>query len=149
MAHLRNTARRLYIAGFGCRRDCPEQSLRELLDAALIDCELSLSDLSGLASIDSKSAENGLLALAQTLQLPLAFFNASQLNAFEQRLSERSERVKRATGSFGIAEAAALAGASAQSGARAELVIFKRSNALASFALARAMLAQNAVGESV
>ncbi|RJG12759.1 cobalamin biosynthesis protein CobE [Pseudomonas cavernicola] len=126
----------LYIAGLGCRRGCSEAVLRELLEQTLPAYGLHLVDLSGLASIEQKRTEPGLLALAQTLGLPLEFFSAAQLAAFDSRLTQHSAIALRAIGSAGVAEACALAQVEALSGSRAELLISKHSNASASFALA-------------
>ncbi|MGH8436050.1 MAG: cobalamin biosynthesis protein [Pseudomonas sp.] len=128
----------LYIAGLGCRRGCSEAALRELLEQTLPAYGLRLTDLNGLASIEHKRTEPGVLALAQTLGLPLVFFPAAQLAAFDSRLTQHSAIALRATGCAGVAEASALAQAEALSGRRAELLISKHSNASASFALAGA-----------
>lgn len=147
----------IYIAGFGCRHGCSENSLRALLESSLQEYALERAQLSGLASIDSRRAEPGLIALAATLGLPLSFFTAAQLAAFEHRLSQRSEAVLAATGVAGVAEAAALAQAEILiaeahteiANARAELIIEKRKNADATFALARIILRQQAISPQV
>ncbi len=124
------------IAGFGCRRNCSAAELRELLESALSAHDLKLADLVGLASIEHKRDEPGLLALASELQLPMAFFSAEQLAPWQQCLSQVSLHALQATGSAGVAEACALAQAGS-SGRRAELIATKQRSANATVALAR------------
>jgi len=129
-----------YFAGLGCRRGCSENSLRELLESALREHGLDPDQLGGLASIDLKFDEPGLLALAKTLNLPLQLFSADQLAAFADRVTS-SAIVEREIGAANVAEASALAAAEAinktHGNPRAELVIRKFKNAEATFALAR------------
>ncbi|HSB95307.1 MAG TPA: cobalamin biosynthesis protein [Spongiibacteraceae bacterium] len=133
-----------YYAGLGCRSGCSEISLRRLLEQALQDHGLTLDLLDGLATIDSKRNEPGLQALAQSLHLPLTFFSTQQLAQFDDRLSETSAITLRITGSTSVAEASALALAELAlarqgSGRRGQLIIAKRKNADATFALAGAL----------
>jgi cobalt-precorrin 5A hydrolase len=138
----------LYVAGFGCRRGCSEASLRTLLDSALREHGLCAEQIDGLATIDTKRAESGLSALAQTLGLALTLLPAAQLAMFAPRLTHRSQKVLENTGIAGVAEAAALALAETlaqseqQGGQRAELIIEKRKNADATFALAKVFFGQ-------
>jgi cobalt-precorrin 5A hydrolase len=126
-----------YCAGIGCRRGCGANALRELLERALQSSGLRIDHLTGLASIDNKRAEPGLLALAVELNLPLTFFSAAQLKKFEDRLQVPSAAALRATGVAGIAATSALALAESRSGTRAELVVEKYKSAAATVALAR------------
>ena len=97
------------FAGLGCRRGCPADALAGLLQRTLHAHNLPLATLAGLASIDLKRDEPGLLQLAAFLNLPLQFFSAVHLAPFEPRLSHRSEVTFRHSGCHGVAESAALA----------------------------------------
>ncbi|NBA97427.1 cobalamin biosynthesis protein [Pseudomonas sp. R5(2019)] len=97
------------VAGLGCQRGCPADALGNLLEQALKAAGLTPANLAGLASIDLKREEPGLLALARQLDVPLFFFSADQLNAFEPMLSHRSAIAFARTGCHGVAESAALA----------------------------------------
>ena len=66
------------VAGLGCRRGCSALQLHELLERHLNAHGLDMSDITALASIDLKSEEPGLLALARQLAVPLVFFNVAQ-----------------------------------------------------------------------
>lgn len=124
------------VAGLGCRRGCSLDELRELLRETLAEVGLDESNLTALASATLKADEDGLVALAAALDLPLALFTPQQLATCEKRLGEPSETVRAATGSASVAEAAALLQAEAQSGAPARLLVGKRRSDQATCALA-------------
>lgn len=127
-----------YFIGIGCRRDCSESSLRELIEHSLSKNAISLASVAGIASIDSKRDENGLQALAKTLNLPLHFFSANELNRFSERVDASALIVLLETGAANIAEASALALTEQQTQKKAELIIRKCKNADSTFALAAA-----------
>lgn len=134
----RRYTRPLYIAGLGCERGCPESVLHTLMTETLAAYSLTVADINGFASIALKHDEVGMLALAETLNVPIRFFEANTLNRYENQLTQRSAIVFRETGCYGVAEAAALAMAEQVTGGPAELIIPKHKNARATFALARA-----------
>ena len=129
----------LLIAGIGCNRGCPLESLLNLLDQTLSNHGLQREELRALASIELKQNESGLHQLAQTLGVPISFYPATVLNKYTARLSHKSEIVFRETGCYGVAEAAALAHAErlVNHGLQAELIIPKQKNADATLAVAR------------
>jgi cobalt-precorrin 5A hydrolase len=124
------------VAGFGCQQGCPASELGALLDRTLREHHLPLSALQGLASIELKCNEPGLLELAAQLDLPLVCFSAAELARFEPRLSHRSTLAHRHTGCFGIAESAALALAERLGGTPAQLTAARCKSARATLALA-------------
>ncbi|WP_110949780.1 cobalamin biosynthesis protein [Pseudomonas bohemica] len=126
------------VIGLGCQRGCPTSVLQGLIEVSLREHRLTLADITALASIDIKSSESGLLELAEYLGLPLGFFSADELAAFEPQLSHRSQIAFDNTGCHGVAESAALAMASRLSGSPAKLVIERRNSSRATFALAEA-----------
>lgn len=126
------------VIGLGCQRGCPASVLQGLIEVSLLEHRLRLADITALASIDIKSSEAGLLELAEQLRLPLGFFSADELSAFETQLSHRSQIAFDSTGCHGVAESAALAMASRLSGSPARLVIERRNSSRATFALALA-----------
>ncbi|BAP45036.1 cobalamin biosynthesis protein [Pseudomonas sp. 21LCFQ010] len=122
--------------GLGCHQDCPAEALLALIEASLAQHGLTLDAVSGLASIDKRRQTPGLLQLAGQLQLPLVFFSAAQLQAFEPQLTHRSALTLTHTGCYGVAESAALALASQLGNAPARLLIEYRKTRQATFALA-------------
>lgn len=128
----------LLVAGIGCARGCPLPPLLELIEQTLASHGLRGQDLHALSSIDLKQNETGLLALAEQLHLPIAFYPAAALQEYSERLSQKSAIVFRETGCYGVAEAAALAHAERLvTGQKAELIIPKHKNPLATVAVAR------------
>ena len=124
------------VVGLGCQRGCDVHTLLGLFDTALAEGGIERERITALASIDRKRDEPGLLALAARLNLPLQCFSAEQLAVYEERLSHKSEVAFSHTGCYGIAESAALALAERLSGAPARLLITRKKNAQATFALA-------------
>jgi len=124
------------IAGIGCERDCPDASIGSVLNEVLAAAGLRTADLDGLASIDAKADEAGLQTLAERLGLPLTTYPAERLRDHEAALTAHSEHVYEAVGCYGVAEAAALAGAEALVGQPAELVVPKIKGQRATAALA-------------
>lgn len=133
-------SRPIYTLGMGCDRGCPLVVLQSLFEQAAITmgaATQSAITYAGLASIDLKADETGLLALSTQLNLELQLFSASALRQVEDLLSEKSEIVFREVGCYGVAEAAALCCATKLTGRPAELVLTKQKNARATIAIAR------------
>ena len=130
--------RPLWVVGLGCQRGCSALELRQLMEDGLRECRLELADVAALASIDGKSAEEGLLELSRGLGLTIGFFSADDLAAYESQLSHRSDIAFERTGCYGVAESAALAMATRWTGSPATLVIHRRKSPHATFALATA-----------
>jgi cobalt-precorrin 5A hydrolase len=133
--------RPLWVVGLGCQRGCSALELRQLMEDGLRECRLELADVAALASIDGKSAEEGLLELGRGLGLTIGFFSADDLAAYESQLSHRSDIAFERTGCYGVAESAALAMATRWTGSLATLVIPRRKSPHATFALATAQRA--------
>ncbi len=99
---------RIGVLGIGCRRGVSAGALAEAVQAFLSGQGLSRRCLCGLASIRLKEDEAGLLELAESLSLPLRFFEAETLAALPGPFSG-SEFVKSVTGVDNVCERAALA----------------------------------------
>ncbi|MEB0076194.1 cobalamin biosynthesis protein [Pseudomonas sp. CCI3.2] len=124
------------VVGLGCQRGCPASLLLELMEQNLAAHGFLIEAITALASIDQKSAEPGLLALATQLALPLVFFSSAELADFDAQLSHRSALAFAHTGCHGVAESAALALAQRLSGHPGTLLINRSKNRRATFALA-------------
>lgn len=96
------------VAGLGCRRDCRTEELLELLIHSLARHELTVDNLTSLASIAHKCDEAGLHELAEHLGLELFFFSPEQLSIY-QAMTAGSALTQAATGSPAVAEPCALA----------------------------------------
>jgi cobalt-precorrin 5A hydrolase/precorrin-3B C17-methyltransferase len=120
--------------GVGCNRGTAAAEVIELVDKTLADAGLAAGAVACLASIDAKMDEPALEEAAAHFGVPIRFFDAAELNAFEGRLTEKSEHAFAAVGCWGVAEGAAFAAA----GSDAALVVPKAKSGNATCAVARA-----------
>jgi cobalt-precorrin 5A hydrolase/precorrin-3B C17-methyltransferase len=120
--------------GIGCERGCPAAEIAALAEAALVEAHLAAGAVAAVVSIELKRDEPAVLALAAALGVPARFFTAARLLAETGRLSKPSAAAFRATGCWGVAEAAALAAC----GGDGVLIVPKRRSRRATCAVARA-----------
>ena len=116
------------VAGVGCSRGASAGEILDLLRGSLAEAGLSMGSVAGLASIDAKRNEVGLLEAAESLGVPVRFHPAEALAAVEA--PNPSPVVREAVGTPSVAEAAVLVSG-------AELVLQKRKSAMATVALGR------------
>ncbi|WP_035104739.1 cobalt-precorrin 5A hydrolase [Desulfohalovibrio reitneri] len=126
--------------GAGCRRGAAAGDILELIQTVLSDLNLSPLAVAGLASVELKRDEPGLLEAAARLGLEPVFYPAPALAAVDAPTP--SARVEAATGTPSVCEAAALLLADELAAARSlnqnkELACPKRSNTTATVAVAR------------
>lgn len=95
------------FVGVGCNRGTPVSEIREMLERVLDHSGLAAASLAGLASIDVKRDEAGLLALAEDLARPIAFFSREALSAVNG-IASPSAMVAKHVGVESVCEAAAL-----------------------------------------
>lgn len=98
------------VAGMGCNRNTDMKEMKTLLVQTLKEHNLSLLSLSGLATVDIKNDEQGLLELARELSLPLQFFSREQLKGVDT-IQTPSKMVEQHIGVPSVCEAAAILGA--------------------------------------
>lgn len=107
------------VAGVGCRRGVSEEHLRELLIHTLEDHGLAAMSMARIATADIKADEPGLLALAESLAVPLETYSADQLNAIAGSAADNStaatalhhptpSAAQNLLGVFGVSEPAAM-----------------------------------------
>lgn len=120
--------------GVGCERGAPAAELSALVQASLAEAGLSPQSVACVASLDLKSDEPAVHALAAELGVPARFFTAAELEAEAARLANPSDVVFAETGCHGVAEGAALAA----TGKEGELVLPKCKSERATCAVARA-----------
>ena len=105
--------------GLGCERHTHHGVLEAVVKKGLASAGLAVGAVAGVASLDRKGDEPGLLALCQQHQWPLKVFTAARLAAIP--VPNGSPIVARQVGTPSVAEAAALAAA----GANARLLVPK------------------------
>ncbi len=97
---------RAVTLGVGCRRGMTQACLEDRLAAFLQAHALPAAAVTGLASIDLKRDEQGLLALAEAHGWPIRFFSAGEL-AQEQGDFPPSQFVEKTTGVDNVCQRAA------------------------------------------
>lgn len=81
-----NTLRLMPVAiylGIGCKRNTPLENIEALVLPELERLHIDKRTIAGIASVDLKKDEQGLLAFAHKLKVPAEFFTAEQLNSLE------------------------------------------------------------------
>ncbi len=124
--------RRHVMLGVGTSRGCPPDELIGLAARTLADHGIAEGEVAAVHSIDIKSDEAAVHALARHLGAPARFHGARDLAAEERRLASPSEAVRSEVGVPGVAEAACLRAA----GPGAELLIAKTKSRNATVAAA-------------
>ena len=130
----------VYVVGMGCERHCPESVLQGLLDECLAKAGLTINDISAITSIDIKSDEVGLMALANHLNKSYLTFATEQLGLMEGRLSTKSDYIFKTVGVYGVAESAALYQAQQMTSNGSELLLNKHKNKQATCSIARSYM---------
>jgi cobalt-precorrin 5A hydrolase/precorrin-3B C17-methyltransferase len=125
---------RTLVLGVGCERGCAPEELIELAETALCDAGLAPAALAAIVSLDLKSDEAAVHALAGHLGVPARFVSADQINAIADRIANPSDIVLREVGCPGVAEGAALVAA----GDDGDLIVEKAKSTRATCAVARA-----------
>lgn len=107
------------VAGMGCRRGVSEDHLRELLLHTLEEHGLAAKSLAKIGTADIKADEDGIIALAESLSLPIETYDGAQLNSVvTDRANTRisgsglhqptASAARDLLGVFGVAEPAAM-----------------------------------------
>ncbi|MBT6273372.1 MAG: precorrin-3B C(17)-methyltransferase [Chromatiales bacterium] len=120
--------------GVGCERGTEPAELITLVNSCLDEAGLAPGAVAGIYSLDLKSDETAMHALAANLDRPARFFPAAQLELLTPRLENPSEVVFREVGCHGVSEGAALAAA----GAHGQLLVTKTKSKRATCAIALA-----------
>jgi cobalt-precorrin 5A hydrolase len=103
--------RNLFV-GFGCNRGTTSAEFEHALDDLCRIHRIDPYAIVGLASIDIKNDEKGLLEFAAKRQLPISFFSKEMLNTVPGIAP--SEAAMKATGAKGVAEPAAILAAASE-----------------------------------
>ena len=98
---------RTVTLGIGCRRGTPAEAVAKAAQELLQRSGVFREALSGIASIDLKRDEAGLLAFAKEWDLPLSFFSADELASARGQFSS-SAFVREVTGVDNVCERSAV-----------------------------------------
>jgi len=116
------------VAGVGASKGVTADEVLELLEEALAVGGLSRDSVTALATVDAKAEEDGIVTAARQGGWPVHSYPAGQLAAVP--VPNPSDAVLAAVGTPSVAEAAALTYGD-------ELIVAKRTSAMATVALAR------------
>lgn len=100
---------RIVTLGIGCRRGISKEAVNEAVTSVFADNGIDPSCISGIASIDVKKDEKGLLDFAAETGVPAVFYTADELNAVPGEFKE-SEFVRKTVGVGNVCERAAALG---------------------------------------
>ena len=98
---------RVLHLGIGCRRGTSMDKIEEIVIQELTKLKVTLSVVKGIASIDVKKDEEGLLTFAEEYALPVRFYSAEELNAVEGDFTS-SDFVAKTVGVDNVCERAAV-----------------------------------------
>ena len=98
---------RILHLGIGCRRGTHKEKIEEIVIQELARLKVTLSVVKGIASIDVKKDEQGLLAFADECALPIRFYSAEELNSVEGEFTP-SAFVAKTVGVDNVCERAAV-----------------------------------------
>ncbi len=92
--------------GLGCQRGIESELLKNQIQEFLKQQNISDKSIKSLATIEMKKNEQAFIHLATTYNLPLLSYSEEVLAAYD--VPNPSEKVNSVTGSYGVAEAAAM-----------------------------------------
>ena len=101
----------MIAAGIGCKRGTSAPDIEAAIRAALARAHMTADALDVIATIEAKSAEAGIRAVAEKLGVRVLIVPESNLALAGDRVETHSKRVLALTGVGSVAEAAALAAA--------------------------------------
>ncbi len=105
-AHTLQLIPRIVHVGIGCRRGASPDTLRSWAERQLSDLRICPQAVASVASIDRKSDEPAVLALAQSWNVPARFYTADELNAVSGDFPP-SDFVRQTTGTDNVCQRAA------------------------------------------
>ena len=103
-----NLMPRIYYLGIGCRRDKALEDIEQLVLSQLSELKINIKAIAGIASVDLKKDEKGLLAFAEKYRLPISFYTAAELESQQGEFSS-SEFVQSIVGVSNVCERSAVA----------------------------------------
>jgi cobalt-precorrin 5A hydrolase len=101
----------MIAAGIGCKRGAPASDIEAAIRTALARAQIGADGLDAIATMQAKSSEPGIRAVAETFGAAFIVVPELELTAANGRVETHSERVAALAGVGSVAEAAALAAA--------------------------------------
>ncbi len=120
--------------GIGCERNTSKELIANSLNNLLESRNLSKCSIAGLATVDIKKDEKGILEFAEEKNLPVKFFSKEDLSKII--VPNPSSVVEKEIGTPSVAEASSLLAAGEESKLLEEKRIFKNQSGAVTFAVA-------------
>jgi len=120
--------------GIGCERNTSKELIANSLNNLLESRNLSKQSIAGLATVDIKKDEKGILELAEENNLPIKFFSKEDLSTII--VPNPSSVVEKEIGTPSVAEASCLLAAGEESKLLEEKRIFKNQSGAVTIAVA-------------
>lgn len=95
-----------FVIGVGCKKNTPAEVIEARIKEELEKKKIDLRSIKGLASIDIKSKEQGLLEFAEKKKIPIYFYSTEELSVLKGDFTP-SEFVSQITGIENVCERAA------------------------------------------
>ena len=76
-----NLLPKVYYLGIGCRRNTKMENIEKLVLESLDELKINIKAIAGVASVDLKKDEEGLLDFAEKYRLPISFYTAAELES--------------------------------------------------------------------
>ena len=108
--------------GIGCNRGTGVKAIYDFLTHVFKENGLSIRSIDRLSTIDLKKNEEGLLALAKKMKLPMEFHTREKLNSIKS-IETPSEMVEKHVGVKSVSEASAVLSAG-----NGKLIVTKKKN---------------------
>ena len=96
------------VFGIGCKRGKSCEEINEAIDVVLKDLNIHKSRINMLSSAEIKKDEQGILDLAEKLNIPVNFVELDKLKLFESNDIQKSDFVMSKFGILGVCEPSAL-----------------------------------------
>ena len=115
--------RKLWV-GIGCQKGVSQQLINTAIKQVFQEYQLIYSEISGIATIDKKASEIGLLEFCNLEKLPLKVFSAELLNSV--LVPHPNNTITKLLGTSSVAEASAILAASEITSAEITLLVPKQ-----------------------
>ncbi|EIT86461.1 cobalamin biosynthesis protein CbiG [Fictibacillus macauensis ZFHKF-1] len=96
---------KVVILGIGCNRGTSQEEIQQVIEETLTELRISIKSVKGIATINLKSDEQGLLDTVARFNWDFTCYTPEQLN--EVTIEDPSQTVYKYTGAYGVSEPAA------------------------------------------
>ncbi|TBL78280.1 cobalt-precorrin 5A hydrolase [Paenibacillus thalictri] len=127
------------VLGIGCNRGTSAAEIEQVIGDTLAELRLSIKSVRGIATIDLKKDEQGLLEVCSKYKWPLTTYTPEQLNTVT--LPNPSDTVFKYTGAYGVCEPAARLASGAE-----DWLLKKKKSGNVTISVARAVFGQEGTG---